>query len=47
MAAGCLVVGGSGFLGRHLVRELKERGAQDVTVFDIRKGNSVGGVQHV
>jgi sterol-4alpha-carboxylate 3-dehydrogenase (decarboxylating) len=33
----CLVTGGSGFLGRHLVEQLADSGKYDVTVFDIRK----------
>ena len=32
----CLVTGGSGFLGRHLVDQLVESGRYEVTVFDIR-----------
>jgi nucleoside-diphosphate-sugar epimerase len=32
----CLVTGGSGFLGRHLVNQLVESGRYEVTVFDIR-----------
>lgn len=32
----CLVTGGSGFLGRHLVAQLAASGQYDVTVFDIR-----------
>ena len=32
----CLVTGGSGFLGRHLVSQLVESGRYEVTVFDIR-----------
>lgn len=30
-----LVVGGCGFLGRHIVEQLLERGEQSVAVFDI------------
>ena len=32
----CTVVGGCGFLGRHMVEQLLEKGYQ-VNVFDIRK----------
>ena len=32
----CLVTGGSGFLGQHLVRQLADSGRYDVTVFDLR-----------
>lgn len=32
----CLVVGGSGFLGRHLLGQLIEKGKYDITVFDIK-----------
>ena len=33
----CLVTGGSGFLGRHLVQQLLDTGNYDITVFDIRE----------
>lgn len=32
----CLVTGGSGFLGRHLVSQLLASGQYDVSVFDLR-----------
>lgn len=32
----CLVTGGSGFVGRHLVSQLLDSGRWDVTVFDVR-----------
>ena len=34
----CLVTGGSGFLGKHLVQQLLDSGEWNVSVFDIRAG---------
>lgn len=39
----CAVIGGSGFLGRHLVEKLLERGYA-VSVFDIRQSYELPGV---
>lgn len=39
----CAVVGGSGFLGRHLVEKLLDRG-YSVSVFDIRQSYELPGV---
>lgn len=39
----CAVIGGSGFLGRHLVEKLVDRG-YSVSVFDIRQSYELPGV---
>ncbi len=39
----CAVIGGSGFLGRHLVEKLVDRG-YTVSVFDIRQSFELPGV---
>lgn len=39
----CAVIGGSGFLGRHLVEKLLDRG-YSVSVFDIRQSYELPGV---
>lgn len=39
----CAVIGGSGFLGRHLVEKLLDRG-YFVSVFDIRQSYELPGV---
>mmetsp|Transcript_19239 Transcript_19239/g.58075 ORF Transcript_19239/g.58075 Transcript_19239/m.58075 type:complete len:359 (+) Transcript_19239:417-1493(+) len=38
----CLVIGGAGFLGRHLVTQLLDSGAWNVTVFDLRDASIPG-----
>jgi sterol-4alpha-carboxylate 3-dehydrogenase (decarboxylating) len=38
----CLVTGGLGFLGQHMVKQLVETGKYDVTVFDIRDATVPG-----
>ena len=38
----CLVTGGAGFLGQHLVTQLVESGNWDVVVFDIRDAKIAG-----
>ncbi|CAK0781998.1 hypothetical protein CVIRNUC_005526 [Coccomyxa viridis] len=42
----CLVTGGAGFLGKHLVQQLQDSGRYDVSVFDIRDAG-ISGVQTV
>ena len=36
LSTSCIVKGGAGFLGKHLVRQLVDSGKYEVTVFDIR-----------
>lgn len=43
----CLVTGGSGFLGQHIVRKLCGTGVYDVTIFDIRQPQDNAGLQDV
>jgi nucleoside-diphosphate-sugar epimerase len=45
----CLVTGGGGFLGRHIVDQLLESGRYEVTVFDIRavEGDERAGLTYV
>lgn len=42
----CVVIGGTGFLGRHLVEDLISRGYR-VRVVDIRKGDPIDKVETV
>lgn len=43
----CLVVGGAGFLGREIVRQLLEHKEYDVAVFDVRDAQIQGVLMHV
>lgn len=43
----CLVTGGAGFLGRHLVGQLLDSGRWDVTVFDVRALEGEERVQYI
>jgi nucleoside-diphosphate-sugar epimerase len=38
----CLVTGGAGFLGKHLVQQLVDSGLYNVTIFDIRDADVAG-----
>lgn len=46
MAIPCLVVGGCGFLGKHVVKQLLESGKWDVTVFDVRLVDPISGAKY-
>lgn len=42
-----LVTGGTGFLGEHLVKELKEKGYKNITVFSNRIEDKLNGVNYI